>query len=359
MWNTLIIQPISWLLRVLYDLTSSYGIAIILFTLLMKIVFLPFSMKGKKGMMAMQRFTPKLKELEAKYKNDKDKYNQEMQKLYQKEKVNPLSGCLWQLLPFPVLIALFDVVRRPLTNLMQLSAEQVDKIIAYPAITESLTKSGIDLTTAAAQHQIQIANAMHDNFAQLQASMPELATLMNIDFSFLGMNLSLTPVFSVINLYWILPVISGGIAFLSMYISQKMTGAPANDQQSQQTKMFMLMSPVMSIWFGYMWPAAMSVYWIANSLFSIIQDYWLTIHYRKVFARKDAENANKEAAEKEAAAQKKAEIAAKREANAQLNRSNTSQKKYKQLKTQMEPTRPKKADASDKTDESKGASSDE
>jgi len=127
-WNTLIVQPVSWLLRTLYELTASYGLAIILFTLVMKFVFLPLTMKGKKSMIVMQRLNPKLKELEAKYKNDKEKYNIELQKLYKKEKTNPLSGCLWQLLPFPVMIALFDVVRRPLTNLMRLSAEQIDSV---------------------------------------------------------------------------------------------------------------------------------------------------------------------------------------------------------------------------------------
>jgi YidC/Oxa1 family membrane protein insertase len=132
--------------------------------------------------------------------------------------------------------------------------------------------------------------------------------------------------------------------------------------------MFALMSPIMSIWFGYMWPAAMSIYWIANSAFRILQDYLLTIHYRRVFADKDAVNQQKEADEKEAAAQKKAELSAKREANAQLNRSNTSQKKYKQLKSQMQPTRPKQTDSSGnagekkspaREDESKGASDNE
>jgi len=369
-WNTLIVQPISWLLRTLYDFTSSYGLAIILFTLIMKFVFLPFSMKGKKGMMAMQRFTPKLKELEAKYKNDKEKYNMEVQKLYQKEKVNPLSGCLWQLLPFPVMIALYDVVRRPLTNLMRLSVEQIDKILAVQPISESLVNSNIDIATAAANNQIQIANAIHGNFEAVINALPELSgNLMNIDFSFLGLNLSKSPALGFLNVYWFLPFISGGLAWLSMWISQKTSGT-ANTEQNQQTKMFALMSPIISIWIGFSLPAAMTIYWIANSLFSIIQDYLLNNYYKKVFAAKDAERAKKEAEEKEAAAKKKAELAAKREANAQQNRSNTSnasKKKYKKLKSQMQPTRPKKDPAGteqtgtdpDEADESKGATNNE
>lgn len=296
MWNTLIVQPISWLLRTLYDLTSSYGIAIILFTIVMKVVFLPFSMKGKKGMMAMQRLNPKLKELEAKYKTDKEKYNLEVSKLYRKEGINPLSGCLWQLLPFPILIALFDVVRRPLTTLMALSAEQINKILEVPAITDSLVKSGIDLAQAANTHQIQIANAIHQNFNAIVNQFPDLASLMSIDYNFLGMNLSEVPKYTQINLYFLLPVISGIVAWLSMWLNQKWSGAD-NSQSNQQSKMFSLMSPIMSLWFGFMWPAAMSVYWIANSAISIGQDYFLTVFYKKHFDIKDAEREKRDAAE--------------------------------------------------------------
>jgi YidC/Oxa1 family membrane protein insertase len=363
-WNTLVVQPISWLLRTLYDLTSSYGLAIILFTLLMKFVFLPFSMKSKKSAIAVQRFTPKLKELEAKYKNDKEKYNQELQKLYQKEKVNPLSGCLWSLLPFPVMIALYDVVRRPLTNLMKLGAEQIDRILAIPSVSESLVQSSIDLATAASNNQIQIANAMHNNFEAVKSALPEIANnLMDIDFTFLGLNLSQTPVPRWLNIYWFLPIISGAIAWFGMWLNQKLTGA-ADTEQNQQSKIFMLMSPVMSVWIGFMLPSAMSLYWIGNNLFGIIQDTLVTIYYKKKFAEKDAEKARKEAEEKEAAAKRKAELAAKREASAQKNRSNMSQKKYKRLKSQMQPARPKdkgpaRPDAAgekqDEADESKGA----
>lgn len=364
MWNTIIVQPISWLLLTLYELTSNYGLAIVLFTLIMKVVFLPFSMKGKKGMMAMQRFTPKLKELELKYKNDKEKYNLEVQKLYKKEKANPLSGCIWQLLPWPVFIALYDVIRRPLTNLMRLSAEQVTAVIENPTILEFLTNSGIDLAKAAQQSQIAIANAIHQNFATLQETVPELAsTLVDIDFSFLGLNLSLAPVFGVINAYWFLPLISGAVIYLSTLVSQKM-GGQQTTEQNQQMKMMTYMGPVMSIWIGYMWPAAMAFYWIANSGLGMIQDYFLTVHYRNIFELKDAERAKEDAAEREAVAKKKEEQAQRREQNNRLNTSNTSSKKYKKLK-QMQATKPKTPKSSGPTEdsedseESKGATNDE
>lgn len=329
-WNTLIEQPIAWLLLTLYDLTANYGLALILFTLVIKVLFLPFSMKGKKGMMDMQRLSPKLKELEARHKNDKEKYNLEVQKLYQKEKVNPLSGCLWQLLPWPIFIALYNVIRNPLTNLMGLDIDQVQTIIQNSKITEYLTQNGIDLAVAAKNNQIAIANAVHQYFGELQTSLPDMASsLVDIDYSFLGLNLSLTPVFNIINAYWFLPLISGAIMWLSTAINQKMSGT-ANQEQNQQMKMMTVMGPGMSVYIGYMWPSAMAIYWIANSAFGVLQDYLLTVYYQKVYAEKDRARSIEEEAERQKLAQKKAEQAARREANPQ--KSNTAQKKYKKVK---------------------------
>ena len=240
MWNSLIVQPISWLLRTLYELTSSYGLAIILFTLIMKFVFLPLTMKGKKSMLVMQRLNPKLKELEAKYKNDKEKYNIELQKLYKQEKANLLSGCLWQLIPFPIMIALFDVVRRPLTNLMGLSAEQIDLIISNATISEALIAKGVDIATVAKQSQIVLANAIHENFDALLRALPELgSTLIDIDFTFLGINLSLTPSAGILNIYWFIPIISGVLSWLGVFINQKLTqglGGTADQNLSSRTR---------------------------------------------------------------------------------------------------------------------------
>lgn len=340
MWNTLIVQPISWLLRTLYELTASYGVALILFTILMKIVFLPFAIKGKKSTIAIQRLTPKLKELETKYKNDKDKYNLEMQKLYKKEKVNPLSGCLWQLLPFPILIALFDVVRRPLTNLMRLGSEQVDKILSLPYISESLTAKGVNVAAAAAQNQISIAKVMSENFDKLKAALPEIAnTLINIDFKFLGMDLASTPKFNnFLDPIWFLPVISGILAYVGMQLTMKFSGTGSTTpEQNQQGKMFALMNPILSLWFGFMWPAAMSLYWIINSVIGIIQDFLLNLYFKKKYDLKDAEREKQEAAQKLEESKKKSESDEEDTQDTKKprsNMSNISRKKYERLKKQ-------------------------
>lgn len=93
--------PFSWLLMTLYSFVRNYGIAIILFALIVKLILLPFSMKSKKSMMKSTRFQPRMKELEKKYGDDKRKFNEEMAKLYKEEGIKPLSGCFWSLIPFP------------------------------------------------------------------------------------------------------------------------------------------------------------------------------------------------------------------------------------------------------------------
>ena len=96
--------PFAWLLRALYELTGSYGWALVLFTVVIKLIMLPFQMKSKKSMMRMSRFQPMIKEIQTRYKNNQVKMNEELQRLYAEEGVNPMSGCLWSFLPFPILM---------------------------------------------------------------------------------------------------------------------------------------------------------------------------------------------------------------------------------------------------------------
>ena len=105
--------PFAWVLRTFYELTGSYGWALVLFTIVVKLITLPFQMKSKKSMMRMNLFQPKIKEIQTKYANNPQKMNDEIQMLYAKEGVNPMSGCLWSFLPFPILIALYSIIRQP------------------------------------------------------------------------------------------------------------------------------------------------------------------------------------------------------------------------------------------------------
>ena len=115
--------PFAWLVRVFYELTGSYGVAIILFTLVLKLILLPLQMKSKKSMMRMNRMSGRMQEIQKKYANNQAKMSEEMQKLYAEEGVSPMSGCLWSFLPLPILIALYSIIRQPITHFMMLSEE--------------------------------------------------------------------------------------------------------------------------------------------------------------------------------------------------------------------------------------------
>ena len=115
--------PFGYLLEWLYHFSGNYGLALILFALLLKLILLPLSMKSKKSMMKISRVSPKMKALEAKYGDDKAKYQQEVMKLYKEEGVNPTGGCLWSFIPLLLLIPLYQVVRQPMVYLMHLDAD--------------------------------------------------------------------------------------------------------------------------------------------------------------------------------------------------------------------------------------------
>ena len=109
-----ICYPFAALVRLFYSLTGSYGISLILFTLVIKLILLPFQMKSKKSMVRMSRMSGKMQEIQKRYANNKEKMNEEMQKLYAEQGGNPMSGCLWSFLPMPILIAMYyiDVYKR-------------------------------------------------------------------------------------------------------------------------------------------------------------------------------------------------------------------------------------------------------
>ena len=126
--GNIITMPFAALLRWLYEFTSSYGLSIILFALVIKLVLLPFQMKSKRSMMRMGSLSKKQQELQKQYANNQKKYQEELAKLYQEENVNPASGCLWSFLPLLILMPLYSIVYRPITHFMGLSQEAMDTL---------------------------------------------------------------------------------------------------------------------------------------------------------------------------------------------------------------------------------------
>ncbi len=356
-----ILIPFAWLLRTLYQVFGNYGVALILFSLITKLILLPFNAKSKKSMMKTSRLGPKMKELEKKYGDDKLKYQQELSNLYKKEGVSPTGGCLWSLLPLILLMALYYVIRQPMTYLMQLSADQITQI------SNLLTSMGIDLgTTNAAYSQIAIAQHVYANIDAIKTIIPDIAERA-IDFTFLGIDLSQIPSwrwmfngpYTLVGFgLFIIPVISAASQFATMLISQKLNGSVATNDKGEKDedaaaaaaksmKTMMYVMPIFSLWIGFSMPASMCIYWIAQAVFNTVLDGILTVHYKKVYDAEDEIKRQKAAEEAAIEAEKEARRAERRAAMPEGANPNTSRRKVKKQLKAAEPDTPVKGKLSE------------
>ena len=158
-----ICTPFAWLVRLFYSLTGSYGVSLILFTLVIKLILLPFQMKSKKSMVRMNRMSGKMQEIQKKYANNRVKMNEEMQKFYEEEGVNPMSGCLWSFLPLPILMALYYIIREPIVYFMNFGGRAAG-LEVVEAARQVIENAGITLTSNAAYEQIEISQIINSQF---------------------------------------------------------------------------------------------------------------------------------------------------------------------------------------------------
>ena len=174
-----IMMGLGWVLKLMYMICSNYGVALILFTIIVKAILFPLTLKQQKSMMKTQKLQPLLNELQQKYGNDKEKLNQETMKLYQKYKINPMSGCLPLLIQLPILLALYWVVRQPMVYIMGFGGDEVWRAInaiedfsatnpdAVNALLSSMNIEGFNVFRDAnysnfGMYEIQVARFLQD-----------------------------------------------------------------------------------------------------------------------------------------------------------------------------------------------------
>ena len=278
--------PFAWLVRLFYNLTNSYGVALILFTLVIKLIMLPFQMKSKKSMMRMSRVSGQMQDLQKRYAKNQAKLQEEMQKLYEEEGVNPMSGCLWSLIPFPILIALYSIIRQPITHFMMLSKDVLQTVV------QSAADAGVNLTNIVMMDKATGTPALKDGLYQLasygQINLVKAVQEMglstpdgwfNVNYKFLGLDLTATPweyvksftfTWAVIGVI-LIPILAGLSQFVFSKLTMK-TQPQADAAGGASMKSMMYMMPLMSVYIAFIMPAALGVYWIAQSVFSLIQE---------------------------------------------------------------------------------------
>ena len=354
----LITVPFGYLLEFLYQLTSNYGVALIIFAIIVRIVLLPISAKSRKSMMKMSRLQPRIQEIQRKYANDQQKQQEAIQKLQQEEGASMgCGGCLWSFVPLLILLPLYSVVRQPIQYMLHETAENA------AAIVEIIKTANPDLFGSNAFYdQIIAASHIPEFVAEITEKLPEIsqAVLKGVNFNFLGIDLGAVPSFNIFDSkVWawdwahigalLIPLLSAGSQVLSMWLSQKANDSvitdekgvqdketAKNSQAAQSSKMMMWMMPLMSLWIGFTVPAALSLYWFIGGVAALFENQILTKHYRKIYDAEDAIRLQRAMEQEAIEAEKERIRAEKRAANPDGITENTSKKKLQKKQQQAE-----------------------
>lgn len=253
------------LIRLIYDIVGqNYGLSIIIFTILTKIILFPITYKQSKAMDEMNKVAPLEKEIREKYKGNKEKMSEELMELYSKHKINPMGGCLPLLIQIPIIFAMFYIVRQPLTYITQLPAEQLQQYTQEYLGKEDVTESDMK------NNEIQIAN----NFDL-------------IDMNFLGMNFGDVPWNAIGKkgeekasyLTLIVPVLS--LVFSIIQTKQSQKNSNMTEEQKEQQKTMNLMMPFLSAYISCIMPLALGVYWLLGNVLQIITQWLVNLMIKK------------------------------------------------------------------------------
>ena len=368
----IILQPFAWLLLFFYRAFNSYGLALIIFGIVIKLLLFPVTLKSKKSMIQTSMLSEKMQRLQKQYGKDKERYNLEVQKLYEKENVNPMGGCLWSLIPMFVLIALFGIIREPLTYFMHLSLEQI-QLLAQELDWEHLAvSSGWVAESKMASLQEDLAagkiTSLFQNIGYNQLYLVSQITAENLEsvkaamnahtagagdglfvmnVQFLGLDMSVIPTWkfwtggikwSSIGLF-LLPLVSTVVSFLSMKVSMatnRMNNQTQNAQADQTNRMMMWSMPLMSLWIGFTVPAGLSVYWITQYFVTMIQEVICGKMLKKDYEAARAASARREQEEREEEKRRKEEARLERARRLEEEKKNRGKKKTS-LKKDKEP----------------------
>jgi YidC/Oxa1 family membrane protein insertase len=226
-WNLIIGNPVlNVLIALSYLLGGSFGWAIIVLTIIIRLISWPLTKRQLKSTKALQEMQPKIQELQKKYGKNQQKLQQEMMKLYKEAGVNPL-GCLWpMLIQFPIWIALYQAIMRALATTPENLLDLAQRLYSWDVVSQAIP----------------------------------------LNSHFLGLDLG-----SPGNI--VLAIIVGG----TMWVQQKMTQAPAVDPRQESTsRMMLLMMPLMFGFLTFMFPSGLALYWAVSNIIGIVTQYFVT-----------------------------------------------------------------------------------
>jgi len=278
--------PMGAVLKFIYDNIAfqNYGITIILFTVGMKTLLLPLTIKQAQSTSKMSDLQPRMQEIQKKYKDDKEKQSAEIMKFYQENKVNPTGGCLPLLVQMPILFSLYYAISQPLKYMVGKSTEVITQL--YTLIPEGTEK-------LANMKDLSIITYFSNHSEQLQAVSDLLKPAYLLNMNFLGINLGTVPTWTPnhylnggadVSTYLLLliPVLSALTSYISVRYSMK--GASKTDETQAQASMqnnMTMISPIMSGVIAFTVPAGLGLYWIIGNVYQIAQQMFINIFVLK------------------------------------------------------------------------------
>lgn len=266
---------------------QNYGVAIILFTIFVRILLLPLTVKQQKSMERQQALMPELEAIKRKYKDDSRKMQEEQMNLYQKYNINPYGGCLPTLIQFPLILALYQIIRRPLTYVAGFSTSVIKSMGAV---------EGLNIVKRVTDHEIKINNYFLSHIGELPSGV-SASSLVNLKFLKV-FDLGLIPKWKVweSGFNWkiygpllLIPFLAVGSSYFQMWFTQKMNdaGKKKDEKDPTQSSMSLMLKimPLMTLFFAFALPAGLGFYWTISNIVGIVQTYLI----KKVFTSKKKE----------------------------------------------------------------------
>ena len=298
----------GFIIEHIYGLVANYGLAIIIFTIIIKLILIPLNVRSQKAMKKQQKIQPVLAELQKKYANDQEKLNREMMKLYKENNISMTGGCLPMLIQFPILIGLYQVIQKPLSYLAGITSEMwnsapfIDEVVR---LQSKMVELGYNIGNLASYSMQQLANNAQIQLSKWAGIVGTEGSFLEgvngaathpwvLNFNFLGLDLSNAPSesfkyimaldfshWSIIALLAI-PLLAVVTSVISMKITQAQTGQNnSNAQANQMSKTMNMMMPIMTLFFTVTLPSGLGLYWIISSVVQIFQQLILNFYLDK------------------------------------------------------------------------------
>lgn len=296
--------PLGFIMLGCYMITgNNYALAITVFTFVTKLALLPLSIKQQKEQAKMAIFQPKLKRIQEKYGNNKERYNEEIQKLYTEEGYNPMSGCLPSLIQFPILFGVIDVVYKPIYHIFRVSNAVIEEMMSVASA------AGHAFEAHSYYNQIKLLKIIQDETELFHSFDQEIITkIAEFDMTLFGLDLGIVPQFKLtyeggFNWYLLIPILCGIFQLGMTFYMQKAN--PSQQQGGGAMNIMLYTMPLMSVYIGFVVPAAAGFYWTLSAVAQFIQSFFFNIFLNP---KKLAEQAEAEAeAAREAKKQQRAE----------------------------------------------------